>query len=151
MKPLRERIVDNLSAEVRSRGLSHDEIALVCGFQTTRTVARLLGGETFSIETAERVEAALQIEADDCSCHASGEGRRRSADSGSPIIGWEVAALELRVPERTLRDQRRRVGDRHGAWWESGEALRIWYRGLLASRGTRGRPLSLGRGKGAPR
>lgn len=152
MKRLRDRIVEKIGEEMLRQRISRDELAALCGFACTRTVHRLLTGETFSIETVEKVEEALQVSIIDSACHEEAGKRRKATESAEPVSGWRQAARQLRVAPTTLRDQRRAFGcDLQRPWWESPEALRAWYRDLLTTRRRSGRPTPRPPAEGAPR
>jgi hypothetical protein len=131
MKPIRETIAARARRALAQRHLSPEDAAKRAELHP-RTVRRLIEGATFCEETIDALASAIRVDLVDCECHEGGMERREPAEIGTTISGWKMAARVLRVPERTLRDQRDRTGDTHGPWWPSTEALVGWYERLTS-------------------
>lgn len=51
-----------------------------------------------------------------------------------PVTTYTEAARILRLTDDTLRKHRRRFGDTlRRPWWENEEAVRAWYKALIAT------------------
>lgn len=129
MKPIRETIAARARRALAQRHLSPEEAARRAELHP-RTVRRLLEGSTFNEETVDALAAAIRVDLVDCVCHGSANERPEPPEIACPVAGWKTAARVLRVPLSTLRAQRARVGDEHGPWWPSVDALVDWYQGL---------------------
>lgn len=134
---LRAALVGRLLAEVDRRGVTIEHIAKRAGYDA-RTGQRVKNGETCSLETLERLENAMRADILACPCPEGGEERQEPAETGGPISGWEQAAQVLDVSPRTLREHRKRLGDRRKRpWWANADALYFWYDGLVSGESMR--------------
>jgi transcriptional regulator with XRE-family HTH domain len=133
--PIRKALARKARRIMQRKRLTVDDVAQRAGLNP-RTVQRFLDEETFSEDTADALAHCFREELTDSGSPDSGEERREAAkigdETGGPVSGFKAAAALLKVPERTLRDQRAALGcTLKRPWWASPKALRDWYEDLL--------------------
>lgn len=150
----RSTLLARVQAAVDRKGLTVEQLAMRTGLHR-KTIRRFLAGETFSLDTLERVEEALHIRVagDEQSPVDSRAPIRAKVGHGDPpvtedsrgpnrakvghrrvgpVIGWDQAAQQLGISRRTLQRYRRELGDREVPWWRSPDALAAWFDRLVS-------------------